>query len=226
MAASTQELFATLRSTLDDHHDRRERLVKLSRDITVASQADTSCLDATQSAYADILAMLHRVSDELEGSGYYRYERSVAPALEEFVEAAVYRHYLVENRLVTLEELCGELQRAGCERLPLTETTYLLGVADFTGELMRRAINAVASGERSTALQICSFLRPLVQSFEALTLTEAGGRQLGRKMGTMHASMAKVEQACCSVSIRQSEFPNARGTSIVGALTTAPSEDG
>jgi predicted translin family RNA/ssDNA-binding protein len=45
----------------------------------------------------------------------------------------------------------------------LTATTYLLGIADFTGELMRRAINAVADGDRTKALEICAFLRPLVQ---------------------------------------------------------------
>jgi hypothetical protein len=59
--------------------------------------------------------MLRRMSDELQHSGYYRYERNVTPAMEEFVEAAAYRHYLGHGQLLSLKALQEELERSECK---------------------------------------------------------------------------------------------------------------
>jgi predicted translin family RNA/ssDNA-binding protein len=36
--SATQSIFAAFRNELDEHHDRRERVVKVSRDITALSK--------------------------------------------------------------------------------------------------------------------------------------------------------------------------------------------
>ncbi|KAI8057936.1 Translin [Syncephalis plumigaleata] len=176
MSSSTviTQTFEQIRVSLDAHHDRRERLVKCSRDITVASkrlifalhrmldQSTESILAKTQTSYDEIMQLFKKISNELANNDFYCYERSVTPALEEFIEAIAYRVYLTEHRLVTLEEIRHLFKQADCENILLTETTFLLGLADLTGELMRMAINAIAAGQRDTALNACNFLRPIV----------------------------------------------------------------
>ncbi|KAI9591205.1 Translin [Syncephalis fuscata] len=215
---SVKDTFEVIRATLDTHHDRRERLVKCSRDITVASkrlifalhrmlaeQSAESITTKTQSSCDDIMKLFKKISDELAHSNFHCYERSITPALEEFIEGMACRVYLTENRLVTLDELRELFEKAECQHILLTEMTYLLGLADFTGELMRMAINAIAAGERTIALKACNFLRPIVLGFDALMLDRHSVHSLKQKMETMHTSMDKVERACCSLSIRELE---------------------
>ncbi|KAK5111152.1 hypothetical protein LTR62_005352 [Meristemomyces frigidus] len=161
-------MFETFRSELDEHHDRRERIIKASRDITAASKKMSVPIftlqriralnqplppHATKSnkQYHDtIKTQFAAVSRDLQGLNTYRYSRQITGGCQEWMEAASFQHYLETATLVTYED-ASQVLRALDENGPgieLSPEDYVLGIYDMTGELMRFAITAMAtSGE-------------------------------------------------------------------------------
>ncbi|KAI9279918.1 Translin [Umbelopsis sp. AD052] len=83
---SMAQLFETLRVSLDAHHDKRERLIKLVRDITAQSKklifllhrtaaqdASNMKFDEPKAKQSEILQLLRKASNEVKGPDYYRY---------------------------------------------------------------------------------------------------------------------------------------------------------
>jgi predicted translin family RNA/ssDNA-binding protein len=134
---------------------------------------------------------------------------------EFFFNAAAVEHYLRTGKLVT-----RELAMRGIWDIPLTIDDYALGLFDLSGEIMRFAVTAIAttgslphlkSSNSSVSRSILTDLRHLRTSFEALDTTSCLGTTLGRdidkKMETMVQSVEKVENAACSLIIRDHEQP-------------------
>ncbi|KAL1737952.1 Translin, partial [Schizophyllum fasciatum] len=170
--------FEQFREHLDEHYDRRERLIKASRDVTNLSKKVIFLLhrlmtedasDARKAARCgreklkevqDIYAGMAE-DGEFEGERFWRYQNQVSPGLQEYIEALAYAHYLEYETLITF----GEVQRTiskedGTPYFPLTTSDYLLGISDLTGELMRFAISSISRREgRKKAVEICAFVR-------------------------------------------------------------------
>ncbi|KAH6615444.1 Translin family-domain-containing protein [Chaetomium sp. MPI-SDFR-AT-0129] len=112
-------MFESLREELDQHHDRRERIVKASRDITslskkiifslqrvrkIESQLPNNIQSEVDSRLADISKLLASIAPEIQGINRYRYSRSLM-CLEELVEALTFAHYLRTQALIGHAEL-------------------------------------------------------------------------------------------------------------------------
>lgn len=90
-----QSFFSQCSKKLDTHHDRYERLVKLSRDITIESkrvifllhrvQDDTSKAKITSEAESKLKNVLNttwnRVAKELAGQDPHHYIRAYSPGI-------------------------------------------------------------------------------------------------------------------------------------------------
>ncbi|KAK3117655.1 hypothetical protein LTR53_000783 [Teratosphaeriaceae sp. CCFEE 6253] len=170
-------MFEQFRAELDEHHDRRERITKASRDITAASKKIGTAIqpvameDRTDTCgsvrtlnkpvpqhaaksnkpYYDIIkAQYAVVSEDLQGLNAWRYNRQITGGCQEWMEAACFQHYLESATLLSYEDASEKL-RALDEDGPgirLSPEDWVLGVYDMTGELMRFAITAMAtSGE-------------------------------------------------------------------------------
>ncbi|KAA6410290.1 MAG: translin-associated factor [Lasallia pustulata] len=205
-------IFETFRDELDRHHDRRERIIKASRDITALSKkmifslqrvrqlnlplpADLGKEMATRQAAID--GLFTAVSPDLEGVNAWRYQKQVAGGVQEYVEGVSFRHYLETQRLVTYAEAQSKIPGG----VALAEDDYLLGLFDLVGELMRFAITSMAtngelpggssSGSSSQDPErgrrdILADLRSLRTHFEALNTTSStvvgSGAALGREV--------------------------------------------
>ena len=88
--------------------------------------------------------------------------------------------------------------------VPIPFEEYILGVADLTGELMRRAINSVGAGNLEEPFNICNFLQEMEMAFACLGNTN---KEVGRKLYTLRQSIRKVEAACYTLKVRGSEIP-------------------
>jgi len=84
------------------------------------------------------------------------------------------------------------------------QSEYMLGVADFTGELMRMAINSVGVGDLETPKLVANMLRVIHNAF---SLFEHTSRDLRMKTNVLRQSMQKVENACYALTVRGSEVP-------------------
>jgi predicted translin family RNA/ssDNA-binding protein len=103
-------IFTQIRDKLDAHYDRRERLIKISRDITALSkkmifslhriQGDISSLPAgiqkeVDQREAEIQQLLEKAKPDIQGANAYRYEsgdltdnsynRQISPGIQEYV---------------------------------------------------------------------------------------------------------------------------------------------
>ncbi|CAG8457777.1 24797_t:CDS:2 [Gigaspora rosea] len=219
---SIRTLFESFRDSLDQHYDRRERIVKASRDITalskkliglahrVTQKPLKSILQEANEKKDEISQLFKEISLELQGINYYRYHKNISPSIQEYIEAISFLEYLQNDRLITKEEVENKFK---------DETDYVLGLADLTGELMRYAINSVGKGDHDRVIKVCQFLRDMktgtlvLQMFffhppftVSLTFTQYIKKKkdydilkvhpkspLGRKVDTIRQSLSKVE---------------------------------
>lgn len=225
-------MFEVFRSELDEHHDRRERIIKASRDITAASKKCIFSLQRVRALNQDIPSKIASevrekstamatqfaaIAPDLVGINAWRYQRQISGGIQEYIEAISFEHYLRHQKLITHEE-ASKLLPEGVE---LTGDDYVLGIFDLVGELMRFAITTMATtgslpgskaGEDSAEERdILMDLRLLRTSLEALDTTSYGGTGLGRdvekKMEVMKTCVEKVETAVYGMIIRGRERP-------------------
>ncbi|KAM7191137.1 Translin family domain containing protein [Naviculisporaceae sp. PSN 640] len=113
-------MFEGLRDELDAHHDRRDRIGKVSRDITGLSKKIIFSLQRVRkidqklpsniqaevdSRLSEVSKLLASIAPEVQGINRHRYARSLV-CLEELVEALTFAHYIKTQQLITYNELC------------------------------------------------------------------------------------------------------------------------
>ncbi|CAI7898615.1 unnamed protein product, partial [Closterium sp. NIES-53] len=139
-------------------NERRERLVKASRDVTIQSKKIIFAIHRATTpralaAAAQQLASLRahhmaQVARELQEDDYWRFTRAYTWGLQEYVEAASFLHFRQTGRLLTLAEVNGAfegiLDRDG-RTFHMHAADYVLGLADLTGEVMRLAVSSRAA---------------------------------------------------------------------------------
>ncbi|KAJ8101046.1 Translin [Lipomyces tetrasporus] len=232
--------FSSFAAALDAHHDARDRVIKASRDITAASKKIIFALQRLKYADAEVqrgdsdktriklppkidsdIAGLGRkikdafgsVRDDLQGAGAWRYQRQISGAIQEYIEALLFREYLMERRILSHEEV----QTLIGDEFLVTYTDYILGLFDTTGELMRFAITNLSDVTSSHAVQvspianqICQLLRTLRIGFSGVRVNSSShlsSTEFVKKMNTLHSSVDKVERAVYSLVVRGSELP-------------------
>ncbi|KAK7103369.1 translin-associated protein X-like [Littorina saxatilis] len=118
--------FRGYQTALDTRHDKHERIVKLSRDITIESkraifllqrcaggdstetqgimkQAESKLKEVQQTRF------LH-VAQELDQEDHYQFIRAYSPGLQEYIEAISFFHYLKDGSLITLSQVEKDLK--------------------------------------------------------------------------------------------------------------------
>ncbi|KFY48050.1 hypothetical protein V495_01647 [Pseudogymnoascus sp. VKM F-4514 (FW-929)] len=224
-------IFDGFRIEIDENHLARERIIKASRDVTALSKKAIFSLQRVrtissgippaistevQGRFDAISELFKTMSKDLQGINSWRYQRQASPGIQEFIEALSFEHYLRTGKLVTREVAMEGM----IWNIPLTADDYALGLFDLSGEIMRFAVTAIAttgslphlkSSHSSISRSILTDLRHLRSSFEALDTTSCHGTSLGgeigKKMETMVQSVEKVENAACSLIIRDQEQP-------------------
>jgi len=202
-------LFETFRNELDEHHDRRERIIKASRDITALSKKMIFSLQRVrqlQSSFPSNISkenmprqttihdLFTSISGDLHDINAWRYQRQISGGIQEYMEAVSFQNYLETQRLITFEEAQQKIPGG----VALTEDDYVLGLFDLVGELMRFAITSMATNgelpgapevdDRDGSIQsgerrdILMDLRSLRTYFEAMDTTSstASGSALGK----------------------------------------------
>jgi predicted translin family RNA/ssDNA-binding protein len=164
------------------------------------------------------------ISTDISGIYGWRYQRQISPGIQEFIEAFSFERYVQQQRLVSFQEVAEALPK----EVLLTEEDYLLGLYDLTGEMMRFAVTAMATGGGATSQSmdgsadsesrgglpksqsaIVVDLRAMRARFEALNIPHPHGglRDVHKKAEVMQASVEKVEKAAYGVLVRGQERP-------------------
>ncbi|KAF4216657.1 hypothetical protein CNMCM8980_006484 [Aspergillus fumigatiaffinis] len=246
-------MFETFRDELDQHHDRRERVIKTSRDITALSKKIIFSLQRirtikapipapiakeTKTRFDQISTLFQNVIPDVTGLNSWRYQRQLSGAIQEFIEALSFNHYLQTQSLISHAEVVATLPA----EILVTEEDYLLGLFDLTGEMMRFAITSLSTGTGgqgqadssgddlaardisdaganqnlpklpATQAGIVVDLREMRSSFELLSVPRRHAnnmfRDMGKKVDVMQNSVEKVERAAYGILVRGSERPS------------------
>ncbi|KAF7320012.1 Translin-associated protein X [Mycena kentingensis (nom. inval.)] len=178
-ASPLLETFTVFRGEIDDANDRRERLIKISRDVTNISKKAIFLLhriilehDPDQDALrlraaaqgraklAEATPLFASMRPELTEDRFWRHSRQVSPGVQEYIEALSFAYYLEHGALISYAHTQQALSDADGPFFPLTIADYLLGLSDLTGELMRFAISNISRrGGRTKANDVCTFVR-------------------------------------------------------------------
>ncbi|XP_043461791.1 translin-associated protein X [Leptopilina heterotoma] len=263
---------------LDDKHDRFERIVKLSRDITIESkriifllhtidrdEKHETILNEAEKRLENITKFpFKNIAKELDGHDSFQYIKAYRPGMQEFIEAMTFQQYLKNKKLTNWnhigaalnykiekqetkstetisnqeknsslekiqenlshqqEELTTAIKESNPEMIKYIQTTlipqdYILGIADLTGELMRKCINNLSTGNIAGCFETCNFVRNMYQGF--LGITTFSGREINRKLLTLKQSLNKIENVCYTIKIRGSEIPRHMLASVAIAET-------
>ncbi|KAL2612456.1 hypothetical protein R1flu_024148 [Riccia fluitans] len=215
--------FQEIGRELDLMNEKRERLVKASRDVTIHSKkvifavhriSGLNKAATLEQAQRDLNAVrsnqVTRLAREMQGNDYWKFRRAFSPGMQEFVEAAATVEFAKTGRLLTLAELNRSflhIKDAANKPFEVSIPDYILGVGDLTGELMRLAVSGIAAGQPEAAISVCNLIRGLYEGFSMLPSLQENLRDWKTKSDTMFQSLMKVETACYNVHVRGSEYP-------------------
>ncbi|KAI5678815.1 hypothetical protein M9H77_09765 [Catharanthus roseus] len=221
-SSAMKDAFAKYAQYLNDLNDKRERVVKASRDITMNSKkvifqvhrmSKRNREEVLEKAEKDLGAVMDeymsRLVKELKGTDFWKLRRAYSPGVQEYVEAATLCKFCKTGTLLDLDEINAMLQSLSdpsIEPLQINILDYILGLADLTGELMRLAIGRISDGEPEYAEKICKFVREIYRKLTVLAPEMDDSGDMKTKMDTMLQSVMKIENACFSVHVRGSEY--------------------
>ncbi|XAR65315.1 hypothetical protein NMG60_11009400 [Bertholletia excelsa] len=228
--SSMKDAFGKYADYLNQLNDKRERVVKASRDITINSKkvifqvqriSKYNREEVIEKAEKDLAAVtaqyVARLVKELEGTDFWKLRRAYSPGVQEYVEAATLCKFCKTGTLLNLDEINAALlplSDPSHEPLQINVLDYLLGLADLTGELMRLAIGRISDGELEFAEKICKFVREIHRELTLLAPNMDDSFEMKTKMDTMLQSVKKIENACFSVHVRGSEYIPLLGSDV------------
>lgn len=219
------QIFVDFAKELDDKHDTYEKIIKISRDIAIESKRIIFSLHNIQGNHDsnkiekldEIKTKFENLSEnkfkmiacELLKKDPYLYHRSFTACVQEFVEAYTYYMFLKQREIpnFNLVSKCFVFKNNDNEEFSLffSQYDYLLGIADLTGELMRRSINSLGLGEVEECYFLCETVRDIFSGFLG---THVGGhKELKRKLYTLKQSLTKMELVCYNLQVRGQEVP-------------------
>jgi len=221
------KLFDEFREELDEKHDRNERIVKLSRDVTIESKRAIFTLHRSigvdDAKKAEIFReaeeklnwirteKFRQIAEEIKDVEIYQFLKSITWGYQEYIEAVSFLHYLRGGGLLTQKSAESEFSFPSEDSegkdlsLCLPTTEFYLGIADLTGELMRLCISSTSRGDLKMPFEVAQFLRSIYTGF--LLVGNQGPREMGKKCNVLKSSLEKVERACYTLRVRGSEIP-------------------
>lgn len=152
------------------------------------SNADKILSEAYQRLINLFAKQFAYIAKELHHIDQYQYARAYSAGLQEFIEAFTYYNYLKSERIIDWKDLSGiltyavkadgefesiEAAKSGSNvddnatepveegKLLVPPMEYMLGLADLSGEIMRKCINSLGNGDVDACNTTCNFIQNL-----------------------------------------------------------------
>uniref|UniRef100_A0A8C3SSB8 Translin-associated protein X n=1 Tax=Chelydra serpentina TaxID=8475 RepID=A0A8C3SSB8_CHESE len=121
-SSSLMVSFKSFQLELDTRHDKYERLVKLSRDITIESKRTIfllhritsdpnreEILNESEAKLEAVRQKIKQVAQELIGEDMHQFHRAISPGLQEYVEAVSFQYFIKTRSLISVKEINKQL---------------------------------------------------------------------------------------------------------------------
>lgn len=186
-------LFKRLRERMERFDAQREQLIRESRDALQLSKKAIYALHRKNPAGAKKqLGQAARVLRKLRAFAQkdcrLATQGAFLEAQEEYAEAECFYHFIAGKTFPSPEKLGVDTE------------TYLAGVCDVVGELVRRAVNAAAQGDAKTPLAIKDAVAAI---HEELMLFDFRNIPVRRKFDSIKYGLEKLENLALELSLRR-----------------------
>ncbi len=181
----------SIKKELDTYSSSKIELMKASRDVVKSSKIliysiHRGDMTSAKKNLGDINALRKRI-DKLASTPKLKNYSPYENALQEYVEAVAYHIFVLEGRIPTSKELCVDAE------------TYLMGLSDLTGELMRKAVNDAVAEDYEGVKKI----RDTVDEIYGLVVgLDLDGGEARRKTDQIKWNLTKVEGIVYDAKIR------------------------
>lgn len=218
------QLFTEYQAEMDARNDIQERIYKSARDVIIESKrvifilqrCSRSTVDEWEEIFIEanlkidnIKKKILEIRTHIGQSDQFMFNRAFDFAIEEFIEAIGFYWFLKEGTVPTLSQMenmvniCSE--DVTITKLAIDHTTYVFGLADVTGEVMRYVTN---KSEPESAKKSLDFLREIYDIFVSIQEKDLiyRSKNMSQKVSAMLTSVKKIEMLCYRMTIRQLEF--------------------
>lgn len=245
--------FCKYQQELDERHDKHERIVKLSRDITVESKRAIFLLQRVSGSNdsAGIFKQaeeklkqaeetkLRAVAEELVGTDPQQFIRAYSPGLQEYIEAVTFLHYLkhrsllglpaIKEKLTFPEEAKEENETQESTKSVASQLCVPIPLLEYflgVADLTGELMRLAINSVGNGDLETPREVCQFLRELE-LGFTSLGNtnREIGRKIYTLRQSLRKVETACYTLQVRGSEIPKHMLIDVLAKENNAPMVD-
>lgn len=175
--------FARLRKALDDSSAIYEDVLKQARQIIKLSKKIIYSVHRKDDAAADVVEISAKIK-VLRKSIRPEFLSQLKIAEQEYVEAVCLYEFVKSGNIPDAKEL------------GVTDTHYLLGLCDLSGEMTRLAINAAIDGDSKTALNVRGFVENIYG--ELMQFDFANG-ELRKKFDGIKYDLKRLEEVALQI---------------------------
>lgn len=183
--------FNEMRKELEQHDIKREKTIKLSREIIKLSKViiyavQRGNIHEAGRKIVKIKELMKKLPKEENETGM------ASIARQEYVEAVAFHHFIKEKRLISKKELNPSLN--------ISTHEYLMGLCDLTGELMRKAVNHVINNKFNEASKIRDLVDETYHEFLNFNLSNG---ELRKKTDQIKWNLEKLENIMYDLKIKR-----------------------
>ena len=183
--------FEEMRGELSKFDKQRELLINDSRKVVKLSKQIIYGLHRKENVdriVDDIKNELANLKKLTKDHSELFYSPSYKIAVQEFVEAMAYYYFIKENRIPTHKELGVDSE------------SYLMGVCDLTGELVRKAIDSAIKNDSETALKIKDLVFDIYTEFLKFDFRNG---ILRKKFDSIKYDLKKLEELALNIKFNK-----------------------
>jgi translin len=184
--------FKDMRREYDEFDQKREKLIKDSRDLLKLSKQiiyaihrhDIKPAEAAVARIKKALASLQQLvkgNPQLEAVGAYKV------AVGEYAEALLYYHFIKDNQIPTRSQL------------KIDAESYLLGLCDLTGELVRRAVFLAGKGNYP---EVTNIKQCVDEIYGEIIQFDLRNSELRKKADSIKYDLKKLEDLVLQIKLK------------------------
>jgi predicted translin family RNA/ssDNA-binding protein len=180
-------IFMKIKKKFEKFSNEREKAILNSREVIALSKKVIYALHrGDMKAAKTFMVSINQKKLKLPKSGSYD-ANITSVAYQEYVEAVCYYEYITKGKISNYETLKVEAE------------DYLGGLADLTGELVRKAVALAIENQVEKVSKIKEFVAEIYNGFLQLNLRNS---DLRRKSDAIRWNLNKLEDTLLSLKLR------------------------
>lgn len=175
--------FEQMRKELEEFETKREDTIRTSRDVIKLSKQIIYSLHRGETEVTNFIKEIKNKIMSLDKTKDYDTGISTV-AFQEYVEAMTYFEFIKNNKIPSAKELDVNIE------------AYLGGIADLTGELVRKAVHDAIKKNFNSVLKIKELVESIYGEFLKFDLRNG---ELRKKSDSIKWNLNKLEDLAFSV---------------------------